>query len=431
MLALAIAKAVVGLAVFHFGFSHVSDDDFARTVIAQSFAHAPRLDPSGTSWLPFPFWLNGGLMMLFGRTLTMARLLAFALGVVSIAPPFLALRLVGMTRWVACLATALAMASPWNAWLAVATVPEAWTGALVASAVLLAGEPSRCLWARCLWASAALLVACLSRYEAWPVAAVVASAWLVQRDRRSLVAAGVACAGPLLWMFWNAHAHGSATHFLDRVASFRRASQGVEPVFDRVLHVPTAVVGVAGGLLWLAGAGIFGLADTKFRERWRLPAVATVGLLAFLIAGQVSDGAPTHHPERALVVLLWLLPAFGLDGAGVLWRRLLWGSPRREGMLVGTAMMGLVLWGVQVVEQWREPPGATFAERREEQIALGAALRGEPSLVVAPCAFEHFALIASFGAPERVLIGGQRTPQTPECPAVWKGLRGFSPVRAP
>ena len=50
--------------------------------------------------------------MLFGRTLTMARLLAFALGVVSIAPPFLALRLVGMTRWVACLATALAMASP-------------------------------------------------------------------------------------------------------------------------------------------------------------------------------------------------------------------------------------------------------------------------------------------------------------------------------
>jgi len=22
-------------------------------------AAAPRLDPSGTSWLPFPFWLNG------------------------------------------------------------------------------------------------------------------------------------------------------------------------------------------------------------------------------------------------------------------------------------------------------------------------------------------------------------------------------------
>ena len=31
----------------------------ARVVIAEQWVHAPRLDPSGTSWLPAPFWLNG------------------------------------------------------------------------------------------------------------------------------------------------------------------------------------------------------------------------------------------------------------------------------------------------------------------------------------------------------------------------------------
>ena len=41
----------------------VSDDDYARVVIAEQWAHAPKLDPSGTSWLPLPLWLNGSAML--------------------------------------------------------------------------------------------------------------------------------------------------------------------------------------------------------------------------------------------------------------------------------------------------------------------------------------------------------------------------------
>ena len=84
------AKAAIGAYVLRAGFSHVSDDDYARVVIAQSFAHAPSLDPSGTSWLPFPFWLNGVAMMLLGRSLDTARAIAFGLGVVSVTFPFAA-----------------------------------------------------------------------------------------------------------------------------------------------------------------------------------------------------------------------------------------------------------------------------------------------------------------------------------------------------
>ena len=46
--------------MLHLGFSHVSDDDYARVVIAERFAHAPHLDPSATSWLAATaFWMRG------------------------------------------------------------------------------------------------------------------------------------------------------------------------------------------------------------------------------------------------------------------------------------------------------------------------------------------------------------------------------------
>ncbi len=54
-----VAKLVASLAVLGSGFRAVSEDDYARIVIAQRFAAAPRLDPSGTRWLPLPFWLYG------------------------------------------------------------------------------------------------------------------------------------------------------------------------------------------------------------------------------------------------------------------------------------------------------------------------------------------------------------------------------------
>src|SRR5258708_5110695 len=74
------------------GFSHISDDDYARSVIAERFAYAPGLDPSGTSWLPLPFWITGAAMVAAGRSLATARGVALALGAASIAAPYAAMR---------------------------------------------------------------------------------------------------------------------------------------------------------------------------------------------------------------------------------------------------------------------------------------------------------------------------------------------------
>jgi len=49
---------------------------------------------------------------------------------------------------------------------------------------------------------------------------------------------------------------------------------------------------------------------------------------------------------------------------------------------------------------------AAKGRRRAAVVAKGLALRADKveSVTVVPCAFEHFALIAAFGAPERVTV---------------------------
>src|SRR5438105_4470054 len=91
-------KLAVSLATLGLGFRAVSDDDFARVVIAERWAAAPALDPSGTSWLPLPFWINGAMLALFGRSLDVARVVAVALGVGSIAIVLVAAKWMGATR---------------------------------------------------------------------------------------------------------------------------------------------------------------------------------------------------------------------------------------------------------------------------------------------------------------------------------------------
>ena len=61
-----------------FGVWTLSDDDYARISIAQGFAREPHFDPSGTSWLPAPFWAYGAAFRAFGTGLSVARAWASA-----------------------------------------------------------------------------------------------------------------------------------------------------------------------------------------------------------------------------------------------------------------------------------------------------------------------------------------------------------------
>jgi hypothetical protein len=415
--------ALLGAYVLWRGFTHVSDDDYARVVIAEAFAHAPKLDPSGTSWLPAPFWLNGAAMAVAGRSVATARAVAVALGVASVAPPYLAGRALGIGRLHAITAAALAMAVPWNVWLGVATVPEAWTGALVAAGALAAGLGGR---ART-WGALALLAASLARYEAWPVAAGFAAmcAWDARRVEgraRHAVAAAIAAVGPVAWMAWNAHAHGSATHFFARVAAYRHLIGASEATLaEKLTTYPAALVDAAPFVAAVAAIGLLGLRDRAARARWGRPLGLAALMVAFLIYGDVRDGAPTHHPERALVALFWILAFFGVDGARAAARRLAWGVSKRERWIAGAVAAAAIVWTATTAERLALYPGGSEAEDRRVQLDRGRALResGARGIVVTPCAYEHFALLAAFGAPEEAQIEPtRRIAVTADCPGV-------------
>ncbi len=389
--------------VLRAGFTHVSDDDYSRTVIAQQFAHVPHLDPSGTSWLPLPFWIEGAAMALFGKTLAVARGVAVALGAATVVAPYAAMRAAGMRRIAALAATGVAMAAPWNVWLGVATVPEGWTGALVGAA-LVAMPVDR---ARP-WAAAGLLAGSLARYETWPACAafVALCAWRATRRGRvgqQLAWAVVAAAGPLAWVAWNAHAHGSALHFITRVTTFRQAAGGSSMALaDKIAGYPLAFVSEFPVALLLGLVAVAMQPLPGARARWRWPAAAAVAVLATLVWGDVNDGAPTHHPARALLPIVWVVFAAGVDAAFALGDRVR-ASPA---VASGITCAALALAAVIEAGGAQDFPGSKPDEARKAQIARGLDLRARhvPAATVTPCAFEHFALLAAWGEPWRATV---------------------------
>ncbi|MDB4998336.1 MAG: hypothetical protein JWM74_5768 [Myxococcaceae bacterium] len=426
--ALAVFKIAIAVWLVRAGFSHISDDDYARTAIAEAFAHAPKLDPSGTSWLPFPFWITGSAMALFGRTLATARAVAVLLAAVGAAFVYVAARGAGVPRWAALSGVVLASATPWSAWCGAATVPEGFTGAFVAAALIALTTPR----AIPRWAAALLVAAALSRYETWPLCLLFAVGAL---RRRAYFAAAIASLGPLAWMAWNQYAHGSALHFFVRVAAYRHAiGADAAPMDDQLLLYPRALV---TGALDVACVGAFAIAAfcmfRAYRTRW-LPALAGVALLlVFLAYGEAKGGAPTHHPERALLTAWWVLAVAGADGLFAIAKQLAWGNSKRESAAFAVGLALTCTWALRLVGHLHDHPANNAEEDRTAQIARGLALRERASAVdrvsVEPCAYEHFALIAAFGAPERVDIvsgapgttlgtGGARAPVTPACPRV-------------
>jgi hypothetical protein len=434
-LGLGFLKLLGGWLVLRMGFTHVSDDDYARVVIAETFGHHPKLDPSGTSWLPLPFWELGSLMRVFGTTLEVARAVALFNSTVAVAAVYAALRWTGQSRWVALVGTAIPMLLPMQLWLGAATVPEAWTSALMACGLFLWDGPSgrsRGLGALALGAAS------LCRYEAWPLCLSFvllqpfAPLHLRRRDKgesgplgsvgtwRSFgLPVAIALAGPCSWMAWNAYDHGHPLHFLHRVARFRVAA-GMAPstLFERTLGYPRALLTTWPLLTGCAIASSIALCIHFPNARRRIGGwvVHCGSLVAFLVAGDLQNGAPTHHPERALVSLHWVMGALLawclfavlpdlLTRAKAVRRPVLsvLGSSKVAGFMLAT-LLGCAAFVPWVAEVGRFPGQEPWA-RRNRQLTQGNELRDRGSpFALRPCAYEHFALLAAYGDPASIRI---------------------------
>ncbi len=314
------------------GLLAISDDDYARVVIAQKFALNPRLDPSGTSWLPLPFIMTGSSMSVLGATLSVARATSFSASLVGALLLFwtglrLEATVVGATS--AVLACCLMGSS---LWLAPATVPEFPTAILmvVGALSLLSPLSSRLR----LVGSLCLLAATASRYEAWPVA-LAFSSWSafdyargVQRDHlhesRTWVPACSALSFMIAWMSHGAITHGSPLFFVDRVTRYKQALEPSSPeLVQALMGYPKSLVeleplsllffSISVSLVFFEQARQRGSGRLRGSSDRLVPLVRPMSLLLMqvlvLVFGDLRGGAPTHHPERALL-MCWMLFAF-------------------------------------------------------------------------------------------------------------------------
>jgi len=95
---LGLFRVAVSTGVARAGLTALSDDDYARVTIAQRFAGHATLDPSGTSWLPFPFWATGTVMKVLDPSLDVGRLASAIMAILATWLLFAAGRLWGFSH---------------------------------------------------------------------------------------------------------------------------------------------------------------------------------------------------------------------------------------------------------------------------------------------------------------------------------------------
>jgi hypothetical protein len=350
-------------------------------------------------------------MKLLDPSLDVARATGAVLAIGATWLLFVAGRIWGFDEKRACAAALGATMLPVVATLGAVAVPELPTAALSAFALIAvtspADEENRASRNASLWAGAAMLAATLSRYETWPLAVFVSVYAAFRRPDslrwRRMTASALSLVGPGWWILHNRLAHGDALSFLRRVSSYRAAlgpaarGESLAYLSGLALGCP-AVVAVLAGLVFVGFRRANRAAIVERLARMTPWAFAAALLVAFLFAGQLLGGAPTHHAERALLVV-WLLAVFAVVDLASIEIPPLWL------VLAACALLAF---------DYRATLADHGVDRRSEEV-IGTQLR---SLVpkgervhVATNDYGYFAILAAFGRPSDAVVDRTHDPR--------------------
>ncbi|MFM2420405.1 MAG: hypothetical protein RL385_5128 [Pseudomonadota bacterium] len=415
--------ALIAVARAH-GLVALSDDDYARIVIAERQSLAPQLDPSGTSWLPLPFWIYGAWLRVtaaFGvAPLAGARLLPWGLGPACAVLIFSATRLSGAAPRQAFAGALLAMSTPELSQHAGLCGPELLAASLIglslaARGASLCAPDLRSAVRLGHLAAFASCLASLSRYEAWPVAALVAVLGLRNRLlswQQRLRELGIALSGCAGWMLHNALVHDDPLHFVARVSAYSR-SLGTSFSPSAVLAEYTHTLVFSRAVLVLAAAVAVHrvLGGAQLRKRLFPMLLGLGSVLVFLLGGALRGGVPTHHVERALIPVFLLLAVIACHAGRALYPSLL-------------LQLALLPQGLTKTDG--------FSRAHEE--AVGEALRvrmgrGTRALVSTPD-YGYFAVIAASGAPDACTPDQIHDPRTQDGSARFAGPESVPALHA-
>jgi len=400
---LLLSRALINWAWWRHGFFAISDDDFARIGIAQQFAHAPSLDPSGSSWLPF--WLLGSWLKVFGLSLKAAQWCGFVFSLLSVGLYWVAVHWFGFsmraTFW-ACLGLTVL---PLSLALGLACVPEGYTAALclLAVASTLAFTVSQ----RGVGALA-VFAATLCRYETWPIAGLFAGLVLCdvltkRLPRRALWFAGLSLLGIAGWLLHGAINQHDALFFLARVNQYRHALEGTasqgSSTLNSALSYPALIFRSQPEVSVVLVLGLlFNPALKDFLGRYKR-AFGFVGVLSlFLIVGELSHSGATHHLERPLLTVWLLMIVMSVDA----WGRIVSDPLRRKPALIALGICVLILGAVRNTF----PPSKPFDRSEEIAIATLAKpiIESDPGVVAIDCPdYGYLAVAAALAMPGQAL----------------------------
>jgi hypothetical protein len=157
--------------------------------------------------------------------------------------------------------------------------------------------------------------------------------------------------------------------------------------------------------------------------RWLAPyaraAAVAAAQIAALSLAMIKDGAPTHHPERAVLAALLLCAIAGgalaahmlgdaVDGGGAAGRRAI------------TVGKGIAIAGAVALSAWvgrRGEAGEGFAERSDEEAigrAAAAVARPGERVLVEVVDYGYLAVIAALGRPEDAVADRSVDPRDAE-----------------
>ena len=404
------ARGVACFVAWESGFRALSDDDYARISIAQGFAAAPRWDATYTSWLPAPFWAYGAAFRVFGSGLEVARTTAIAASLAATVLVYVAARVLGVQRLSAVLSAALScLILRYSLLLGIAAVPEVPCAALMLFGASTLARPDRKLRAL---GGLALSAACLSRYEAWPLALVFFGFCLCdagkRRDALLSLCGALGIVGLAWWLVIGKAHHGGALFFIARVTAYKRALGGAHTsVLQRLLEYPKLCLFQAPEFWMLCLLVWFAMRKSSVRSEPLASRRVQCGMLAvlgFLIVGSVHDGVPTHHAERVLLPL-WF---FGCVAVGPALAQLAIRNSRW--------VPGLALLTVQPSMSLIAAPHLYEYANRAPELEAGTAARQftSGSLAIDTPDYGYTAVQAAFGTPISTRALDEHDPRHPD-----------------
>jgi hypothetical protein len=289
-----VAAAVLSIGSFLFffnqGMTNYYGDGVAHVNIARKVVDSPddsvwqRYIQIGSPWLPLQtvlmlplvsndrMWRSGAA----GSLVSMVWFVIAAVSLYSLALSFYTSEGENRSRVLAAVSAAIFALNPSALFMQTTPMTEiVFIGSLLAAACLLQRWVERPTTARLVFAAAAMSVATLSRYEAWPVAmvaiplvALASDGDLKLRARTTALFAAVVAAGPIYWLWHNWAIYGNSLEFLTGPNSARgiylqnRANLGWSKLFvghamlDTVTILTAAAVCAGPLVLLLAIAGL-------------------------------------------------------------------------------------------------------------------------------------------------------------------------------